>query len=84
MSDVPEYTHVSVNDALKSNGGETPLHWAAARGDGEVVDLLLENGAYVSIKTYRGETPLHFVARGGCADATGRMEMDPVGSGLLG
>jgi ankyrin repeat protein len=35
----------------------TPLHWAAARGEGEVVKVLLEAGADGSLKDGDGKTP---------------------------
>jgi ankyrin repeat protein len=48
--------------------GETPLHYAAAKGYGEIVRLLLEAGANVN-GSEREETPLHIAAEYGAIDA---------------
>ena len=44
-----------VNHVDKSGG--TPLHWAAARGLGEIVELLIRHGADPSCKDRDGEMP---------------------------
>lgn len=42
---------------------QIPLHKAASRGHGAVIQLLLENGAETSVMdTACSETPLHMVA----------------------
>src|SRR5208337_1072836 len=46
--------------------GETPLHWAAAFGQEDIVDLLLANNTDALAKTNKaGETPLHVAAAKG-------------------
>jgi len=45
-----------VNQANKQ--GETPLHGAAWRGANEIVQLLVDRGARLDVKTRRGLTPL--------------------------
>ena len=49
----------------KDYGGETPLHWAAIKGNKEVAELLLKYKADVNAKNTAGETPLHIAARHG-------------------
>ncbi|XP_054894137.1 ankyrin repeat domain-containing protein 66 [Poeciliopsis prolifica] len=44
---------------------KTPLHWAAANGDTEIVKVLLENGANPCLKTVHGWTPAHYAAESG-------------------
>ena len=51
--------------------GMTALHWAAERGDGELVSVLLYAGANVAPITRIGSyTPLHMAARSGHLAAT--------------
>jgi Ankyrin repeats (many copies)/Zinc finger, ZZ type len=45
--------------------GYTPLHKAAIGGHGEVVILLLENGADINARTTYGVTPLHLASNNG-------------------
>jgi ankyrin repeat protein len=45
--------------------GTTPLHYAAKNGFGEVVRLLLEQGADARVINHYGETPLRLAARYG-------------------
>jgi len=48
-------------------GGLLPIHLAAWRGRTAMVELLLDNNAYIH-STVQGQTALHFAARGGhCA-----------------
>src|SRR6266550_2355171 len=47
----------------KDQGGSTPLHSAAARGEMAVAKFLLTNGADVDSKDTQGFTPLHNAAR---------------------
>jgi ankyrin repeat protein len=48
--------------------GMTALHWAAERGDGPMVTLLIASGASVTGRTRIGDyTPLHLAARSGSA-----------------
>ncbi|KAI7805075.1 ankyrin repeat domain-containing protein 66 [Triplophysa rosa] len=43
----------------------TPLHWAASKGQTEVVRILMENGARACLRTNNGWTPAHFAAESG-------------------
>ncbi|KAA8904806.1 ankyrin repeat-containing domain protein [Sphaerosporella brunnea] len=74
--------------------GWTPLHWAARRGDAELVRLLLESGADVDAVTDAGRGALHHAAmataRGAaeCVDlllqaGAGVAERDDAGVGVL-
>ncbi|XP_007287877.2 ankyrin repeat domain-containing protein 66 [Astyanax mexicanus] len=65
-----------VEDILKRNkcspnqkdidwNNKTPLHWAAAKGQTEIVRILIENGAQPSLTTDNGWTPAHFAAESG-------------------
>ena len=49
----------------KRAGGVTPLHQAALRGNKEVAELLIANGADVNEMSKFGDTLLHFAAFGG-------------------
>jgi len=42
--------------------GYTPLHEATSSRNPEIMELLLENGAYVDSTTHGGYTPLHIAA----------------------
>ncbi|XP_048046422.1 ankyrin repeat domain-containing protein 66 isoform X3 [Megalobrama amblycephala] len=44
---------------------KTPLHWAASRGQTEMVRILIENGARACLRTDNGWTPAHFAAESG-------------------
>lgn len=50
----------------RDNDGYTALHWAAMRGNGAIVELLLAQGASVGAadRTFRA-TPLHLAVRAG-------------------
>jgi len=59
-------------EALVANGadvnhhseyGFTPLHFAAARGQADIVSFLLDHGANVNAKGDDGDTPLHWAAK---------------------
>ncbi|XP_030411151.1 ankyrin repeat domain-containing protein 66 isoform X3 [Gopherus evgoodei] len=43
----------------------TPLHWAAAKGQSEMVKLLVQHGARLCLRTDVGWTPAHFAAESG-------------------
>lgn len=46
-----------------TEGGQTPLHLAASRGQKEIMRLLLENSAQVDARDSDGRTPLHFMVQ---------------------
>jgi len=48
----------------KSEQGHTALHYASYRGNVEVVDKLIENGAEVEVVNNRGLNVLHMAAQG--------------------
>jgi hypothetical protein len=54
---------------LDARLGNTPLHWAAARGHTEAVEALLEAGAPVEATNHGGSTPLQSAVLNGHADA---------------
>ncbi|XP_075410197.1 ankyrin repeat domain-containing protein 66 [Tenrec ecaudatus] len=54
----PNYKDVDWND-------RTPLHWAAIKGQMEVVQLLVEHGARPCLVTDVSWTPAHFAAESG-------------------
>lgn len=61
--------------------GHTPLHWAAAMGDYDVVKDLVRRGARVDVQTTMGETPLMFATLyTNCFD---RQIMDRIASVLI-
>jgi ankyrin repeat protein len=49
----------------KNNDGWSPLHFAAWTGRGDVVEMLLKNGAEVNIKNNFNHTPLRTANRNG-------------------
>jgi ankyrin repeat protein len=49
----------------KSSNGQTPLSWAASRGQEAVVKLLVEKGAELETKDKYGQTPLSWAASRG-------------------
>lgn len=53
----------NVNQAYPSNANQTPLHFAAEKGDATTVRFLLANGALVNTPDRNGDTPLHEAAR---------------------
>lgn len=78
-------------DARNWQRGMSAVTLAAKEGHVEVVEGLLDYGAYVDIRTLQGETPLHFAAgaankaicellveRGGDIDARTRIGMTPL------
>jgi uncharacterized protein len=53
--------------------GTTALHWAVQADDLEMADLLIRNGAKVSVPTVAGATPLQLAAVNGSAALLGRL-----------
>ena len=53
-----------------ADNGYTPLMYAAARGDVKMVELLLRNGANVSIMSKDGDTALELALRSGSQECT--------------
>ena len=51
--------HLSLVDAKDNKFVGTFLHWAAAGGQNEIVELLIAKGADVNAKDGDGDTPLH-------------------------
>ena len=49
----------------QDNDGDTPLHYACARGYLEVVKQLVEAGADINMQNNVGDTPLHKAANHG-------------------
>lgn len=52
-----QYSLISRFDYIKT--GKTSLHYASAQGNGEIVGLLLDNGANIDARDSDGNTPLH-------------------------
>lgn len=57
----------------RQEGGFTPVHAAAQRGDVELTQLLLERGADRSAATDDGRTPAHFATEGGHEELAARL-----------
>ena len=57
------------HDAEVNRHGWAPLHYAAAVGDVEIIQLLLDKSAYVDVESPNKTTPLMMAARGGNNDA---------------
>ena len=45
-----------------NNGGRTHLHWSAIKGQKQIAELLINEGADVNLSDDNGTTPLHFTA----------------------
>ena len=65
--------HKELVEQLVARGAEvnrtgwTPLHYAASVGASDIVDLLLDNAAYIDAESPNQTTPLMMAARGGFA-----------------
>ena len=46
-----------LNINKKNKNGDTPLHLAVQRGDYDIIQLLLDNGADITIKNKKGISP---------------------------
>lgn len=54
--------------SVNNPGHWTPLHYAAASSNNEIIPLLLRGGADLNARTLRGITPLYMAARDGNAE----------------
>ena len=54
------FTRSGLMTALAHKSGSTALHYAIQRGDADVVNVLLENGADPTIKNELGKSPLDY------------------------
>ena len=68
--DLPLARALITRDADVNKTGWTPLHYAASRGQLAMIDLLLENHAYIDAESPNGTTPLMMAAGYGSAQAT--------------
>jgi len=50
--------------SCKNNQGLTPLHYASYKGNLEILDLLLENGADINVVSENGQNLVHIAAQG--------------------
>ena len=48
---------------IRDAGGATPLHYAAANGHKEVVQMLMKKGADKSVRDHEGRTPQEYARR---------------------
>lgn len=56
-------------DADVNKPGWTPLHYAATKGHLDIMDLLLENNAYIDAESPNGTTPLMMASQYGTPEA---------------
>ena len=59
MVEVRRLVAMGVNLDQRDANGSTALHYASAKGQVEVIKLLVEHGADKEAKTANGATPLH-------------------------
>ena len=57
------------NDADVNKPGWTPLHYAATAGNVPIIELLLENSAYIDAESPNGSTPLMMAAMYGSPES---------------
>jgi len=67
--DEPLVKALIAKDAEVNKKGWTPLHYAATSADVEIINLLLDESAYVDAASPNGTTPLMMAARGGSVEA---------------
>ena len=67
--DLPLLKALIGKDAEVNKKGWTPLHYAATSGDVEIINVLLDESAYVDAASPNGTTPLMMAARGGSVEA---------------
>jgi ankyrin repeat protein len=58
-----------VADADVNKPGWTPLHYASTKGHLDIINLLLENNAYIDAESPNGTTPLMMAAQYGTPEA---------------
>ncbi len=67
--DLPLVKALIAKDAEVNKKGWTPLHYAATSGDVDIINVLLDESAYVDAASPNGTTPLMMAARGDKVDA---------------
>ena len=82
-----ELIAAGANLGAEDQYGRTPLHWAACKGNKEVVEALIAAGANIDAKTRYGRTPLRIANERGhraiVAGITGYQRQVPVIAGTL-
>ena len=69
LSERSERKFMSLLPDINMRTGDTPLHVAAARGNKNIITILLEAGADINCRNQlTGDTPLHVAAAGGYLD----------------
>lgn len=54
---------------MRDKYGNTPLHWAAASGQAEMIELLVREGVDVNATNFHGAPPLFYAAYNGSTEA---------------
>ena len=57
---VKYFLNKKINPNIVNNDGQTPLHIALKEGNKEIIDLLLKNGADISLKDKEGKKPFDY------------------------
>jgi ankyrin repeat protein len=68
------------NSTIKHATGNSPLHFAAGKGDHEIVAMLLRHPHEINAPNQNGETPLHRVCHSLCfryLETNQRIELNP-------
>ena len=63
-----------INVNKRDAEGNTPLHYACLKGFRDIVNMLLEHDADVSVANNCAETPLHAAARSGNKEIIGKAD----------